>query len=386
MNSLKAHQGKNRGPELKDVIPSAIRALKPDLINAKFTNPIDLIPRSSHVVVLLIDGLGEIQLQDFGAGLFLSQSTISTPMRTQFPSTTPVALGSLGTGESPGQHGFVGASFFLPEEETLFAPLRWDSTPHPVSMVPTTPLFEWASEHGINVASIAREKHRNSGLTKSVLRGGVYLGAGDLAEMESVIRDRIKRTKGPALTYVYWPDLDRVGHVHGPGSPQWIAELSLVDSFVACMASVIMENGESDISLVVTSDHGMVSCPVDRRIHIESNIDLTRDVNLIAGEPRARHVYTRIGAARDGANRWQAVLGEDFAVIPRQELIQGDLFLNLDPDFYERLGDFMVVARNDAILSSSSDARTSSLLGQHGSTSEAEMSIPLRVFHSGLNT
>jgi hypothetical protein len=50
------------------------------------------------------------------------------------------------------------------------------------------------------------------------------------------------------------------------------------------------------------------------------------------------------------------------------------------------MGDFMVIARSDAMLSSTTDPRTSSLLGQHGSTSEAEMCIPMRVFHSGMNT
>ena len=109
-------------------------------------------------------------------------------------------------------------------------------------------------------------------------------------------------------------------------------------------------------------------------------------MDLVGGDPRARHIYTRAGAARDSAIRWQAVLGEDFSVIPREDLIQGDLFPNFDPAFYQRLGDFMVIARSDAMLSSTTDPRTSSLLGQHGSASEAEMLIPLRVFHSGLNT
>jgi len=382
---LKAQTAMNYGPELKDVIPNSIRALNPDLISRSSVNFIEAIPASSHVLVLLVDGLGEIQLQEYGADLFLTQSTIASPMRTQFPSTTPVALGSLGTGETPGQHGFVGASFFLPEEESLFAPLRWGSSPHPISMTPSTPLFEWASENGIDVASIAREKHRNSGLTKSVLRGGVYLAAAGLDDMEKIIRDRIKQASAPALTYVYWPDLDRVGHVYGPGSSEWLKELSLVDSFIARLANVIMENGKRDISLVVTSDHGMVYCPEARRIHIESSIDLTRDVDLVAGDPRARHIYTRAGAARDSAIRWQSVLGEDFTVIPREELIECDLFPNFDPDFYQRLGDFMVLARNDVMLSSTTDPRTSSLLGQHGSSSEEEMLIPLKVFHSGLN-
>jgi len=375
----------NAGLELKDVIPSAIHALNPDLMNTGSLDSLAYIPPSSHVVVLLIDGLGEIQLQEFGAELFVTRSTVATPMRTQFPSTTPVALGSFGTGESPGQHGFVGASFYLPEVEAMFAPLQWGSTPHPHSLTPSAPLFEWAAGHGIDVASIAKEKYRNSGLTQSVLRGGAYFGAADLAGIDGVIRDRVKRAISPALTYVYWPDLDRVGHVYGPGSSQWIAELQLVDSFISRLALTIMENPQSDISLVITSDHGMVSCPVERRIHIESNADLAHDVKLVGGDPRARHIYTRTGSAGEIANRWQKVLGEDFSVVPRAELIHGGLFPQFDPDFLERMGDFMVIAHSDAMLSSNVDPRTSSLLGQHGSVSAPEMLIPLRVFHSGLN-
>jgi hypothetical protein len=377
--------GQDFDRQLKDVIPSAIHALNPNLIAAGSGDSLAFIPPSSHVVVLLIDGLGEIQLKEFGADLFLMRSTIATPMRTQFPSTTPVALGSLGTGETPGQHGFVGASFFLPEEESLLAPLKWGSKPHPMSMTPSAPLFEWAAGLGIDVASIAREKYRNSGLTRSVLRGGVYLSAADLVDVERVVIDRINKAISPALTYLYWPDLDRVGHVYGPGSSQWIAELYLIDSFIERVTAAIMENSNSDISLVVTSDHGMVSCPVERRVHIESNADLASDVSLVAGDPRARHIYTRAGAARDTASRWQKVLGKDFSVVSREELIQSGLFPNFDPDFNERLGDFMVIAQSDAMLTSNFDTRTSSLLGQHGSTSEAEMLIPFRIFHSGFN-
>jgi hypothetical protein len=385
VQEIQPHQIKESGLELKDVIPSAIHALNPNLFAPTSIESIALIPPSSHVLVLLVDGLGEIQLQKFGTDTFLSQSTETVPMRTQFPSTTPVALGSLGTGETPGQHGFVGASFFLPEEDALFAPLKWGRTPHPISMTPSTPLFEWAAENGINVASIAREKYRNSGITRSVLRGGVYFGAADLLETENLARARLNETKGPALTYIYWPDLDRIGHVHGSGSPEWMMELSLVDSFISRLASLIMENKNQDISLIVTSDHGMVTCPIDRRIHIESNADLTLDVSLVAGDPRARHIYMRTGAANDGIARWQATLGDDFTVISREDLTHGALFSDLDPDFYQRLGDFMVIAHGNAMLSSISDSRTSSLLGQHGSVSEEEMLIPLRIFHSALN-
>jgi hypothetical protein len=127
----------------------------------------------------------------------------------------------------------------------------------------------------------------------------------------------------------------------------------------------------------------MVYCPAERRILLESEVDLTRDVKMIAGDPRARHVYTRSGAAVDTAMRWQARLGNDFSIVLREELVRGSLFTNLDPDFHQRLGDFMAIAQSDALLASSSDTRTSALLGQHGSVSAAEMQVPLRIFQTG---
>ncbi len=386
MYPTQSHLVEKFGLELKDVIPGAIKALNPTLHTAPDTALYANIPPSSHVIVFLIDGLGELQLQEFGADLFLTNSTSATPMRTQFPSTTPVALGSLGTGQSPGQHGFVGASFYVPEEEALLAPLKWGSVPHPLAMIPAAPLFEWAAGHGIDVASIAGEKHRDSGITKSVLRGGVYIGSTDLVDMERIVRDRIAHASVPALTYLYWPELDRIGHVHGPGSIPWLDELKSVDAFVSRIASAIMDNPRADISLAITSDHGMVTCPPERRIHIESHAELAPDLKLIAGDPRARHIYTRSGAAFDVVARWRTVLGIDFEVVTREELIRGNYFPDLDPDFTQRLGDFMVIARSDALLASNSDSRSSSLLGQHGSVSAAEMQIPFRVFHSGAST
>jgi hypothetical protein len=81
--------------------------------------------------------------------------------------------------------------------------------------------------------------------------------------------------------------------------------------------------------------------------------------------------------------RWREVLGPDFDVVTRVELAEEEYFPQLDPDFSERLGDFMVIARSDALLASNSDWRSSSFLGQHGSMSMGEMLIPFRVFHSG---
>ena len=129
----------------------------------------------------------------------------------------------------------------------------------------------------------------------------------------------------------------------------------------------------------------MVLCPPGRRINIESHSVLAPDVRWVAGDPRARHIYTRPGSGPDVAARWRDVLGQDFDVVTRVDLADDGYFPYLDPDFSERLGDFMVIARSDALLASTSDSRSSSFLGQHGSLSVSEMRIPFRVFHSGAN-
>ncbi|MGB4323802.1 MAG: nucleotide pyrophosphatase/phosphodiesterase family protein [Candidatus Nanopelagicales bacterium] len=362
-------------PSLKDVLPSAANALGHALTESQFLP----IPPSRHVVVILIDGLGEISLNRHLNAAAVFESSYKLQLQTEFPSTTPVALGSLGTGLPPGAHGFVGASFWLPDAETMLSPLKWGSEPHPISMAPEPTIFELAEASGISTATIGKMKHINSGMTRSVLRGSQYLAAESLEEMKVGIGQRLRDSrlnKQTGLTYAYWPELDRVGHVHGPESSEWIAELQRVAAFVESIASDLA----SDESCVVVSDHGMVACPPESRISIDSHPGLLAGVRRIGGEPRMRHVYVVQGAEQDVAHAWKAEAGERAMILERDEAIDQGLFRVSDSEIKERIGDLVVISLGDTMFTSSTDPRTSSLLGQHGSLSPEEMQIPFRVF------
>ncbi len=327
-----------------------------------------------HAVIVLIDGLGWHQLvehrQHAPVVAALAGGTASAP----FPTTTPVGIASLGTGLEPGGHGLVGASFWLPEEAAVLTPLHWGSAPHPLAVQPEPTVFETAARSGIAVASIGPAAYANSGLTRAVLRGADYLAAEGIVDRAAHLRAQVGGT-GKTLSYVYWPQLDRLGHEHGVGSAAWLAGLRQVDHLVEALLASL----PPATTVVITADHGMVNAVEDERIAIESIPALREGVAHIAGEPRARHVYARPGAAADVAARWHELLDGRAQVSTRDEVLASGILGDVDPALVDRLGDVVAVALGGTVLASRVDPLVSSLIGQHGALTDAETQVPALV-------
>lgn len=330
-----------------------------------------------HVVVLLVDGLGAVQL-DAHAGVAPNLMGLAEvgPLAAPFPSTTCVSLTSLGTGLPPGMHGIVSSAFRLGDGTTL-APLTWAGDPNPIATQPEPTVLERAQAAGVVVVTAASAQHRSSGLTRAALRGGDYPGAETAADRVAVAAATIARARDagrPSLTYAYWPDLDKAGHVHGVDSPAYRAELARVDALVGALAGL----GAPDVAVLVTADHGMVDVPDQRRIDLEAAPLLRRGVSTILGEPRARHIYAEPGAAAQVARRWADHLGERARVLRRGEV--ADLLGPVDDWYAERIGDVVAIAEQDwALVSERVDRIVSGLRGQHGGLTDAEVLVPLRL-------
>lgn len=329
------------------------------------------IGETRQVVVCLIDGLGWAALDAHRQLVPRLAELSGGPIDAVFPTTTPVGLGALGTGLLPGAHGLVGAAFEYPETGELLSPLQWGSHPTPQAVQPEPTVFERVARSGATMTSVSPGAYRESGLTRAVLRGAQYAPADDLADRIAAV-DAVLSQGAPSFTYVYWPELDRIGHEFGVDSGEWRAALVRADQLVGRLAEVLVPGS----TLLVTADHGMVDCPADRRIEIESVRGLVADVRRVAGEPRARHLYVREGATGDVAARWREVLGERALVLTRAELVAGGYFGDVDPDLVERIGDVMAIPRDAWMLASSVDRTVSGLLGQHGGLTPEELLIP----------
>ncbi len=361
------------GPSLADVGTSAAAALGVP----GFTDRLGIGP-CRQVVVCLIDGLGWQSLADHGAYAPRLSAMAGAPIRAVFPTTTPVGLGSLGTGLLPGAHGLVGASFRYPETGEVLTPLHWGGDPVPVAVQPETTVFERVARAGIRMTSVSPAAYRDSGLTRAVLRGADYAPADDI-DARVVAAAELLKLGEPSYTYVYWPELDRVGHEFGVDSAAWRAALVRADTLVGRLLDALVPGS----AMVVTADHGMVDCPADARIAVDDDARLMAGVEQIAGEPRARHLYVRDGATSDVQAAWQSVLGERALVLTRAELVDGGYFGAVDDALLERIGDVMAIARGSTLLASRFDATVSRLLGQHGGLTSAEVDIPALVQQVG---
>ena len=324
-----------------------------------------------HAIVCLLDGLGWSLLKEHGAHAPTLTAAGGCAIASVFPTTTPSALGSMGTGLLPGAHGLVGASFLLPETDQVLWPLKWKSGPSPIAVQPEPTIFEAVARHGVEVSSIGPAAYEQSGLTRAVLRGGAYRPAEDIVQRVRALQSATS-SGGRTLTYVYWAEIDRAGHDSGAGSHQWLEALGRADSLVAGLRDIL----PADSAMLVTADHGMVNCPSSSRIAIESHPDLVADVLMIAGEPRVRHLYARPMHVRDVVARWSERLGEHARVYTREQILAEGLYGPTDDDYAERIGDVVAVAQGTTSLTSVRDRLSSSLIGQHGALTLAEWQIP----------
>jgi hypothetical protein len=336
--------------------------------------------------LLLVDGLGsELLAAHASDAPFLAALPDAGPLTVGFPSSTAISLASLGTGLPPGGHGLLGTSMRL-SDEVVMDTLHW--TEHgrqkvdlrepfpPESLQPAGTVFERAATAGVEVTVVSAPKFERSGLTRAVLRGGRYLGAFAFGDLAAGMLAGLAEP-GRRLVYGYHSDLDTMGHVYGPGSPQWRLQLAQVDRLVESIATRL----PPDALLAVTGDHGMVT--MDHTFDAESDPDLLAGVRVLSGEPRSRHVHTEPGAASDVLAAWRGVLGDAALVVPRNQAVDEGWFGPLSPEYANRIGDVVAAAHGTAgIIRPKAEPLLSGLIGQHGSLTSAEQLVPLLVAHA----
>ncbi|MEN9693179.1 MAG: hypothetical protein RLZZ330_823, partial [Actinomycetota bacterium] len=166
---------------LADILPASLAAL-----DVSPNNPNFVMPKSKRVVIFLVDGLGFQNLVSHQNLHPITAELIANSAQCSLPSTTPVSLATFGTAMNPGEHGFVGATMLLPETNSVFQPLKWETSPNPKSIQPNKTQFEIAEQRYIEVKRIGPAAYEHSGLTSAVLRGGEYLFAENLEDILQV--------------------------------------------------------------------------------------------------------------------------------------------------------------------------------------------------------
>jgi len=360
---------------LADLSSSLLASLDPEAPSAQ--NVLGL-PPTRRACLLIVDGLGWELLRDHPAAApFLSElARNSRPITAGFPSTTVTSLGSICTGRPPGQHGILGYQVAIPGENRLLNGLRWDASVDPLTWQPLPTVYERATAAGIAAVHVAQGSFRGTGLTVATMRGADFRPANSMgalaAQGATALRDNDR-----AFVTVYHGDLDGAGHVFGVASDAWYNQLAHVDKLAEQLAGAL----PSGTMMYVTADHGMVDISADDKFDVDAHPELRSGLALLGGEPRARHLYARRGAAADVLATWREVLGDRAWVLPRDEAISEGWFGQVDAAMTSRIGDVVAAAGGSlALVATQAEPRESRLVGMHGSLTPAEQLVPALMY------
>ncbi len=218
-----------------DVAPTAAAALGLPA-PAEATGQALPVPRSDHVLIVLLDGFGYVRYQEAlerGEAPFLT--SLEPPRRgiTVYPPVTVVAMGSLLTGAPPEVHGVTRRSLGRTTE--------------------TETIFDVAAEAGLRVVAVEGDavvfNLRNAELLLSGDRDG------DGFTVDNVLANALGVVEEgpPDLFFVHFHDIDDAGHAVGPGAPEEREALKRVDAALATLVDVL----PSSTLVIVVADHGM---------------------------------------------------------------------------------------------------------------------------------
>jgi len=360
--------GRTHRFRLADVLPACLDALDGRRTGLGLASV-------DHALVVLVDGLGlsALTARRGHARTLASRLDRDPAIDSVFPTTTASALATLATGADPGRHGLVGYTAPGPDGVVTNHLTGWDDGGLPADWQRMPTCFERATASGLRAVAIGPERYRTSGFTAAVLRGAEYLGGRSIADRFARAREVLAGP--PALAYLYVPELDTAAHAKGWESDAWVAALEELD---AALGGFLPAAGTRD-GVLVTADHGVVDVPHERQIVVDE-AELA-GVTAVAGEPRCLQLHLAAGVDPDAvAATWREREGRRAWVATRAEAIAAGWFGEVDPEVVPRIGDVLVAARDRVAYYTDPEDRGRRMVGQHGSLSADELTIPLLRF------
>jgi hypothetical protein len=360
---------------LSDLLPAATRALGVALPQDVYPHGLTL-PEAPRCCVLLVDGLGDTLLRERAGHAPYLRSRLDEvgTLNAGFPTTTATSMGSLGTGRPPGGHGLVGYEVLVPELDELLNELSWETPVDPRRWQPGATLFELAAAAGVEVVRVGPAYFDGSGLTEAALRGGRFIAARHLDDRVDAALDAL-RSAPRSLVYVYWGDVDKVGHIKGAGSWEWGEELAKVDAAVRRLVDGLPH----DATLHVTADHGMLDVPFSQRIDVAAEPDLALGVRHLGGEARCPQVYCEPGQAEAVLQRWKERLYGLAEVVSGDDAVAAGWFGPVSEWVRPRIGDVLAPCLPGTAVVDTATQRPELLrqVGLHGSLTPEESLVPL---------
>ena len=326
---------------------------------------------SNQVVVLVVDGLGALQLDQHLNHLPNISRLRGGVIDSVAPTTTATALTSIATGKAPINHGIIGYRINMPDGHIMNT-LTWrcdgldgQCGPDPSSITLSRSFFD------LEVAVISKIIFKDTYFSRAYLGDRNFRFFRTISSMVGEIKHSL--ASGSPLVYSYYEGVDNVAHEFGLGD-HYFMELEFLDFYVGEIIKVLPKGA----SLLITADHGQVEI-LEKPIRMDDFI-LDRTTRM-SGEGRFRWLHcdqSQIDAIYECANE---LYGEVGWVITKDEAIEDGLFgqgAQTNRDVVSgRLGDVAILARSDVAFYDPLETGPMELICRHGSLTDAEVKVPL---------
>lgn len=251
--------------------------------------PIDVVggswERPDVVVLFLIDGFGWEFFDGFASKYpFLQQyesKGIASKITSQFPSTTAAHLTTINTGLEVGESGIYEWFYYEPLVDRMIAPLLFsyagdheintllESKINPAEFYSKRTLYQKLNERGVKSYVMQHEGIAHSPYSKSMFNGAENLPFLQLRNgLQKVVEICQEPLDQPTYIYLYFGDIDAMGHRHGICSVQFADAVDYCwKMFEECFLGPI-QGVDKQIATILTADHGMVPVEPKRTLYL----------------------------------------------------------------------------------------------------------------------
>lgn len=336
-----------------------------------------------HVVLLLVDGLGDRYLARTGGASLLHRHRLGD-LSSVFPSTTASAIASVMTGLWPIHHGLLGwfirdarfGGILAPLPMTLRAGGKVEGVLRLRRLFPYPTLYQ-----GLPCRStvVSPREIVDSPFNRRHSRGAARVGYQGLDGLVAAIRGAVlSHGRQGGYVYAYYARFDAMTHAFGVDATRVAEEFGKIQDAVGKLADGLAGLG---VDLLVTADHGFIDVPAGQTLDIADWPEIPPMLAVpMWGERRVAWCAVRSGAALDFEAAITDRLGSRGRVLPMNLVPPGMLFGFGRPSgrLRERMGSHgLFMAPGWAVRDRVAGEVEHPMIGLHGGLSADEMRIPL---------
>lgn len=374
VNSIKHNFGINDGITLEN------KKIKKILLNKE------------KVVFILVDAFGwkfyKSVREDSKFFKEIRKRGIEEKITSQFPSTTTAHVTSVITGKDVSTHGFFEWFTYDSKINEVFTPFLFDYEGKE-EILPKDNLFKELKENGVCSTIITPNYINNSYYSRELFKDGKVKGYDSVEEMFDILLQGIKKDKGKNFYYIYYPQIDSIGHEYGMSSYKAYFEINNFIKALDNFYNNVLDKGVNEGIFILSADHGQME--IKDRIYLNElipNIDeymlkdskgksivpvgYNRDMFLYIKKEFETYVYELLKEKFKDK-------GEIYLV---KDLIDKGVFINPSETLLSRMGNIVIIPYDGyGVWWFEKGKYEISLKGSHGGLTKDEMEIPLLIYN-----